>query len=542
MISENFLCIGAVHALALGDMLVTPLFRSKNGDPSRLYIQRTSGDFVIAFEEVSIESNDLIIHVNDGRDLAVGDRPLSGFWSRDDGLAIGNRLQIIGHLAAYLAVLDGRPLLRTHLNEFVERQASDALRDLEAVSSGSPTHPLWRPVSEAVGNVTSSEPSPIIIKVGDDAQTEDVNTVVTHGDQNGTLLPLDQILLGDCISQMQSLPSKSIDMVFADPPYNLQLSGELFHPEGALVDTVSDEWDKFDTFAAYDRFTRAWLKEARRVLKDDGTIWVIGSYHNIFRVGAAVQDLGYWILNDIMWRKSNPMPNFRGTRFTNAHETLIWASKGEKAKYTFNYRSMKTLNDELQMRSDWEFPTVDGSERLKKDGIKLHPTQKPEALLYRVLLACTKPGDVVLDPFFGTGTTGAVAKRLGRRWIGIDREGDYIQAALERIEAALPIDEMSLSAMLSSRSQPKVAFGALVEGGLISPGTQLSDSGRRYFATVELDGSVTAEGQRGSIHKIGAAVQQAASCNGWSFWHFEKDGRRQPIDALRQAYLLATTP
>lgn len=542
MISENFLCIGAVHALALGDMLVTPLFRSKNGDPSRLYIQRTSGDFVIAFEEVSIESDDLIIHVNDGRDLAVGDRPLSGFWSRDDGLAIGNRLQIIGHLAAYLAVLDGRPLLRSHLNEFVERQASDALRDLEAVSSGSATHPLWRPVSEAVGNVTSSKPLPVITEVGDDAKTEDVNTAVTRRDQEDDLLPLDQILLGDCIEQMRSLPSNSIDMVFADPPYNLQLSGEIFHPGGALVDAVSDDWDKFDTFAAYDRFTRAWLKEARRVLKDEGTIWVIGSYHNIFRVGAAVQDLGYWILNDIMWRKSNPMPNFRGTRFTNAHETLIWASKGEKAKYTFNYRSMKTLNDELQMRSDWEFPTVGGSERLKKDGIKLHPTQKPEALLYRVLLACTKPGDVVLDPFFGTGTTGAVAKRLGRRWIGIDREGDYIQAALERIEAALPIDEMSLSVMLSSRSQPKVAFGALVEGGLISPGTQLSDSGRRYFATVELDGSVTSEGQRGSIHKIGAAVQQAASCNGWSFWHFEKDGRRQPIDALRQVYLLATTP
>ena len=237
-------------------------------------------------------------------------------------------------------------------------------------------------------------------------------------------LPLDQIVMGDCIAAMRALPAKSVDMVFADPPYNLQLGGELFRPDGSHVDAVTDDWDKFDTFAAYDAFTRAWLAEAHRILKDDGTIWVIGSYHNIFRVGAAVQDLGYWILNDIVWRKANPMPNFRGTRFTNAHETLIWASKGEKAKYTFNYRSMKTLNDELQMRSDWEFPICGGPERLKKDGVKVHPTQKPEALIYRILLACSKPGDVVLDPFFGTGTTGAVAKRLRRHWIGIEREDD----------------------------------------------------------------------------------------------------------------------
>ncbi len=355
-------------------------------------------------------------------------------------------------------------------------------------------------------------------------------------------MPLDTILRGDCIAAMRALPAKSVDTVFADPPYNLQLGGELFRPDGSHVDAVTDDWDKFDTFAAYDRFTRAWLKEAHRILKDDGSIWVIGSYHNIFRVGAAVQDLGYWILNDIVWRKSNPMPNFRGTRFTNAHETLIWASKGEKAKYTFNYRSMKTLNDELQMRSDWEFPICGGPERLKKGGVKVHPTQKPEALLYRILLACTKPGDVVLDPFFGTGTTGAVAKRLGRRWIGIEREGDYIAAAEERIAAALPLDESALSTMQSPRSQPKVAFGVLVENAMILPGAVLTDAKRRWRATVRADGSLlSACGSVGSIHKLGATLQGQPACNGWSFWHHETEGGLAPIDSIRQTYLLATT-
>src|SRR5690242_1599540 len=289
-------------------------------------------------------------------------------------------------------------------------------------------------------------------------------------------------------------------MIFADPPYNLQLAGELFRPDGSHVDAVDDAWDKFDTFAAYDAFTRAWLKEAHRILKDDGTIWVIGSYHNIFRVGTAVQDLGYWILNDIVWRKANPMPNFRGTRFTNAHETLIWASKGEKAKYTFNYRSMKTLNDELQMRSDWEFPICGGQERLKRDGVKVHPTQKPEALIYRILLACTKPGDVVLDPFFGTGTTGAVARRLGRRWIGIERESAYVKVARERIDSTLPLDESAMRTVPDKRDQPRVAFGLLVESGLVPAGTSLVDSRRRWTASVRADGSICSSTHTGSIH------------------------------------------
>lgn len=357
------------------------------------------------------------------------------------------------------------------------------------------------------------------------------------------VLPLDSIIQQDCIEAMRALPAASIDMIFADPPYNLQLGGDLNRPDGSFVDAVTDEWDKFDSLNAYDAFTRAWLSEARRILKPNGTIWVIGSYHNIFKVGSAIQDLGFWILNDIIWRKANPMPNFKGTRFTNAHETLIWASMGEKAKYTFNYRSMKTLNDELQMRSDWEFPICGGQERLKKNGVKVHPTQKPEALLYRVMLACTKPGDVILDPFFGTGTTGAVAKRLRRHWIGIDREGTYIEAAQERIDAALPLDESAVTTMMAPRQAPRVAFGTLIETGYLTPGTVLSDTKRRWRAVVKADGSLLTDcGTAGSIHKVGATLQGAPSCNGWTFWHYEAENGLKPIDALRQTYLLATQP
>jgi modification methylase len=356
------------------------------------------------------------------------------------------------------------------------------------------------------------------------------------------VLPLGKILDGDCIEAMRSLPSASVDMVFADPPYNLQLGGDLNRPDGSHVDAVTDHWDKFDSFAAYDAFTRAWLAEARRVLKPSGSLWVIGSYHNIFRVGAILQDMGFWILNDIVWRKANPMPNFKGTRFTNAHETLIWASTGEKAKYTFNYRSMKTLNDELQMRSDWVLPICGGPERIKRDGAKAHPTQKPEALLYRVMLATTNKGDVVLDPFFGTGTTGAVAKRLGREWIGCERESVYREVALERIELALPLDESALTTMQSPKAAPKVAFGTLVETGWIAPGTVLCDKKGRIKAVVRADGSLAADRETGSIHGLGAKLQGAPSCNGWSFWHIAHQGEVKPIDAVRQLYLLATEP
>ncbi|HVR91165.1 MAG TPA: site-specific DNA-methyltransferase [Novosphingobium sp.] len=355
-------------------------------------------------------------------------------------------------------------------------------------------------------------------------------------------LPLGQILAGDCIAAMKSLPDASIEMVFADPPYNLQLGGDLARPDGSHVDAVTDHWDKFDSFKTYDDFTKAWLTEARRVLKPNGALWVIGSYHNIYRVGAILQDLGFWILNDIVWRKANPMPNFKGTRFTNAHETLIWASQGEKSRYTFNYRTMKTLNDELQMRSDWVLPVCGGPERLKRDGVKAHPTQKPEALLYRVMLATTNKGDVVLDPFFGTGTTGAVAKRLGREWIGCERESLYREVALERIELALPLDESALTIMQVGKSAPRVAFGQLVETGWIAPGSLVFDKKRRLSATVRADGSLVIGADSGSIHGLGAKLQGAPSCNGWTFWHIEHEGELKPLDALRQLYLLATEP
>ena len=356
------------------------------------------------------------------------------------------------------------------------------------------------------------------------------------------LLPLGQIIPGDCIEAMRTIPDASVDMVFADPPYNLQLGGDLSRPDGSHVDAVTNDWDKFSSFATYDQFTRDWLTEARRVLKPEGSLWVIGSYHNVFRLGAIMQDMGFWILNDIVWRKANPMPNFKGTRFTNAHETLIWASMGEKAKYTFNYRAMKTLNDELQMRSDWVLPICNGAERLKKEGRKVHPTQKPEALLYRVLLATTNAGDVVLDPFFGTGTTGAVAKRLGREWIGCEREGDYREAAMERIEMALPLDESSLKTMQSKRSAPKVAFGTLVETGWIAPGTRLTAKKGKFEAVVRADGSLVSGSVSGSIHGVGKDLQGAPSCNGWTFWNIAHEGKVKPIDDIRQLYLLATEP
>ena len=297
---------------------------------------------------------------------------------------------------------------------------------------------------------------------------------------------LDRVIEGDCVKSMNALPEGCADPIFADPPYNMQLRGDLHRPDQSKVDAVDDHWDQFGSFAEYDRFTHDWLTAARRVLKDTGSIWVIGSYHNIFRVGATLQDLGFWILNDVIWRKSNPMPNFRGKRFTNAHETLIWATKNPRQQYTFNYEAMKALNDELQMRSDWLLPICSGGERVKEGGAKAHPTQKPEALLYRILLACTNKGDVVLDPFFGTGTTGAVARRLGRQWIGIEREKRYVRVARERIESTLELDESAMKVMASKRSQPRVPFGTLIETGLIAPGTIVTERSRRLRQRVPL--------------------------------------------------------
>jgi modification methylase len=354
-------------------------------------------------------------------------------------------------------------------------------------------------------------------------------------------MQLDIIHQGDCLEVLDSLPERSVDLIFADPPYNLQLQGELWRPNQTRVDAVDDDWDKFASFAAYDSFTRAWLGACRRVLKDTGTIWVIGSYHNIYRIGAILQDLGYWVLNDVVWVRTNPMPQFRGVRFTNAHETLLWCRKSQDQKrYTFNYHAMKRLNDEKQMRSDWHLPLCGGAERLRVNGEKLHSTQKPEALLYRVLLASSNPGDVVLDPFFGTGTTGAVARRLGRRYIGIEREARYIAAAEERIAAVRPADDLDaelLGRIASRRSAPRVAFAALLEAGLLLPGQPLYFQRRRErSASVLADGTLRmADGARGSIHALGAALLGAPSCNGWDHWYYEAGpGELAPIDGLRE--------
>ena len=349
------------------------------------------------------------------------------------------------------------------------------------------------------------------------------------------VLPLNQILDGDCIEVMNSLPAGSVDLIFADPPYNLQLKGDLHRPDNSLVDAVDDHWDQFSSFEAYDKFTKAWLGAAKRLLKPNGAIWVIGSYHNIFRVGAALQDQGFWLLNDVVWRKSNPMPNFRGKRLTNAHETLIWAGRDETSKYTFNYEALKALNDGVQMRSDWVLPICTGHERLKDgNGDKAHPTQKPESLLHRVMIATTNPGDVVLDPFFGTGTTGAVAKMLGRDFIGIEREESYRKVAAERLDRVRKFDASALEITGSKRNEPRVPFGQVVERGMLRPGEALFSIGNRFKVTVRADGTLIGNDVKGSIHQVGAHLEGAPSCNGWTYWHFKRDGKMVPIDILRQ--------
>lgn len=363
--------------------------------------------------------------------------------------------------------------------------------------------------------------------------------------KKSTAINQNQILVGDCVKLMRGLPKASIDMVFADPPYNLQLGGDLHRPNNSKVDAVDNDWDQFESLKTYDKFTKEWLGAARDVLKPDGSIWVIGSYHNIFRLGYILQDMGFWILNDVIWRKTNPMPNFRGRRFTNAHETLIWAGKSKESKYTFNYETMKTLNEDLQMRSDWFLPLCTGSERLKNDeGQKAHPTQKPESLLYRVLIASTKKGDTVLDPFFGTGTTGAVAKKLGRNFIGLERDETYAAVARERISAIDPLENGVLE-MQSKREAPRIPFGTLIENGMLKPGMVLTDVKKRHSAKIHADGSLIVmnriETMRGSIHKMGAAVQGAPSCNGWTFWHYQENGKSFPIDILREQLRLNAT-
>ena len=346
----------------------------------------------------------------------------------------------------------------------------------------------------------------------------------------------DTVVNADSIEMMNSLPENSVDVIFADPPYNMQLGEMLLRSDNSELNGVNEEWDSFESLSAYDEYTQKWLSAAKRILKEDGSIWVIGSYHNIFRVGYILQNLGFWILNDVVWNKTNPMPNFKGTRFTNAHETMIWAVKNPKAKYTFNYEAMKALNDDTQMRSIWEIPICTGKERLKNEsGEKLHPTQKPEALLYRVLLASTKVGDLVLDPFFGTGTTGAVAKKMGRHFIGIERDAGYVEGARKRIEQIEPMSAEASEYMVKKK-MPRVPFGSVLEYGLLQPGDILSDLKGKHFAVIRSDGSIKGCSSEGSIHQVGAAAQNAAACNGWEYWYFKdkSSGNMVCIDNLRQ--------
>jgi len=350
---------------------------------------------------------------------------------------------------------------------------------------------------------------------------------------------MDRVIQGDCIEVMQQMPDHSVDLVFADPPYNLQLQNKLYRPNRTLVDAVDDEWDQFASFESYDEFSRAWLTECRRVLKENGAIWVIGSYHNIFRLGAIMLDLGYWFLNDLIWYKTNPMPNFRGSRFTNATETLIWAKRdAEQKKYTFNYQAMKNMNGGKQMKNVWRIPICTGAERIKEDGKKAHSTQKPEALLYRVIVASTRPGDLILDPFFGSGTTGAVAKKLKRHFIGIERETDYVTIARRRI-SAIPDDDVLPEALevISRRDLPRIPFSRLIENGFIQPGQQLFTPDSQTIAHVKADGHLIINGSSGSIHQMAAQVTGKDSFNGWDFWHFrDRDGELVKIDALRSEY------
>ena len=346
------------------------------------------------------------------------------------------------------------------------------------------------------------------------------------------------LINGDSLKELKKIPNETFDLIFADPPYNLQLKSELTRPDRSKVLGVNEKWDQFENFKKYDDFTYSWLSECRRVLKKNGAIWVIGSYHNIFRVGTTIQNLGFWILNDVIWNKKNPMPNFRGTRFTNAHETLIWASKTEKSKYTFNYQSLKCLNDDLQMRSNWELPICNGSERLKKNGKKIHSTQKPEALLHRILLATSNKNDLILDPFLGSGTTAAVAKKLGRNYYGIEKETKYFKAAKIRLDKIEPIEDDYLDTLRNNRSKQRIPFGSLVELGIIKPGTTIFDNKRKISAKIMADGSIKHAHTEGSIHKVAATILGAESCNGWTFWHYKLGSSFVPIDNLRQKFLV----
>ena len=351
---------------------------------------------------------------------------------------------------------------------------------------------------------------------------------------------LNKIVIGNSLEILKTIPNKTFDLVFADPPYNLQIGKKLKRPDDSKVNGVNDKWDQFKSFDDYDNFCKKWLTECKRVLKDNGSIWVIGTYHNIFRLGYHIQNKGYWMLNDVIWRKNNPMPNFRGTRFTNAHETLIWASKNKNSKYTFNYQSLKCLNDDLQMRSDWTLPICNGSERIKRNGKKVHSAQKPESLLHRILLASTNKGDFVFDPFLGTGTTAVVAKKLGRNYFGVEKEKKYFQTSKQRLEKTIKIEDHYLDTIKNNKSKPRVPFGSLVELGIVKPGMSVFDQKKKVNAKIMADGSIKYQNSEGSIHKVAAKIIGAESCNGWTYWHYNLGGNMVPIDNLRQRLILKT--
>jgi modification methylase len=350
-----------------------------------------------------------------------------------------------------------------------------------------------------------------------------------------------RILNGNSLEELKKIPDKTFDLVFADPPYNLQIGEKLRRPDDSKVNGVNDSWDRFKNFEDYDIFCKNWLSECQRVLKDNGSIWVIGSYHNIFRLGFHIQNMNFWILNDVIWRKNNPMPNFKGTRFTNAHETLIWAAKNKQSKYTFNYQSLKCLNDDLQMRSDWTLPICNGKERIKKNGKKIHSTQKPESLLHRILLASTNKGDFIFDPFLGTGTTAVVAKKLGRNYFGIEKEKKYFNAIKQRLENTPKIKDDYLDVIKNNKSKPRIPFGSLLELGIIKPGMNIFDQKKKVNAKIMADGSIKHQNLEGSIHKIAAKIIGADSCNGWTYWHYDLSGSLVPIDNLRQRLISKNT-
>ena len=346
-----------------------------------------------------------------------------------------------------------------------------------------------------------------------------------------------KILLGDSLKIMKTIPSKSVDLIFADPPYNLQLKDTLYRPDQTTVEAVTQDWDKFNTYKEYDNFTEQWLKESKRILKKGGALWVIGSYHNILRVGTSIQNHGFWILNDIIWHKTNPMPNFRGTRFTNAHETLLWCTTSREAKYTFNYQNLKELNDGKQMRSDWYIPICSGKERLRENNNqRSHPTQKPEALMYRIILSSTNKGDIILDPFLGSGTTAVVAKKLQRNFIGIEQDKEYISLAKKRLKQTKVLNDEVVKMKKSRKDLPKVPFGELVEQGIIPPGAVLTDKKEKYKATVTVDGSLKINNISGSIHQVGATIQGLSNCNGWDFWHIKIKSTSILLDEVRDKY------